>query len=66
MDQNVRILDKKGTCLGILVNCSVVRDRAGAVVGAVETFRPVGGLGVTVDDEASAHANIIGVCPAIC
>jgi PAS domain S-box-containing protein len=68
MDQDVRILDKKGARLGILVNCSVVRDRGGAVVGAVETFRPLGGLGVMVDDDASrgdSYADIIGVSPAI-
>ena len=68
MDQDVRILDKKGARLGILVNCSVVRDRDGAVVGAVETFRPVGGLGVLMESECRQRGtfdDIIGVSPAI-
>lgn len=41
LDQDVRILDKKGTKMSILVNTSVVRDRGGQVVGAVESFRPL-------------------------
>ena len=41
LDQDVRMLDKKGTKLPVLVNTSVVRDRSGLVVGAVESFRPL-------------------------
>ena len=38
-DQDVRMMDKSGARLPVLVNTSVVRDRDGKVVGAVETFR---------------------------
>jgi PAS domain S-box-containing protein len=68
MDQDVRILDKKGVRVGVLVNCSVVRDRDGAVVGAVETFRPVGGLGVLTEEQSQLREtceDIIGVSPVI-
>ncbi len=41
LDQDVRMLDKKGTKLPVLVNTSVFRDRNGLVVGAVESFRPL-------------------------
>jgi PAS domain S-box-containing protein len=41
LDQDVRMLDKKGTKLPVLVNTSVVRDRNGLVIGAVESFRPL-------------------------
>jgi PAS domain S-box-containing protein len=41
LDQDVRMLDKQGTKLPVLVNTSVVRDRNGLVVGAVESFRPL-------------------------
>lgn len=44
MDQDVRILDKGGARLGLLINTSVVRDADGVVVGAVETFRPLADL----------------------
>ena len=38
-DQDVRMLDKSGAKLPVLVNTNVVRDRSGGVIGAVETFR---------------------------
>ncbi|HMK65395.1 MAG TPA: sigma 54-interacting transcriptional regulator [Thermodesulfobacteriota bacterium] len=41
LDQDVRMLDKQGSKLPVLVNTSVVRDRSGLVVGAVESFRPL-------------------------
>lgn len=41
LDQDVRMLDKHGKKLPVLVNTSVLRDRNGLVVGAVETFRPL-------------------------
>ncbi len=44
MDQDVRILDKGGAHLGLLINTSVVKDADGTVVGAVETFRPLADL----------------------
>ncbi len=65
MDQDVRILDKDGARLGILVNCSVVRDRAGSVVGAVETFRPLSGLAEQSGESpyGQSFADIIGISP---
>ncbi|WP_136360611.1 sigma 54-interacting transcriptional regulator [Desulfatibacillum aliphaticivorans] len=39
MDQDVRILDKGGAKLNLLVNVSVLRNTDGQLVGAVETFR---------------------------
>jgi PAS domain S-box-containing protein len=65
MDQDVRILDKDGARLGILVNCSVVRDRGGAVLGAVETFRPLSGLADQSGESpyGQSFADIIGVSP---
>jgi PAS domain S-box-containing protein len=38
-DQDVRMVDKSGAKLPVLVNTNVVRDRSGGVIGAVETFR---------------------------
>ncbi|MFZ5586963.1 MAG: sigma 54-interacting transcriptional regulator [Thermodesulfobacteriota bacterium] len=64
MDQDVRILDKDGSRLGLLVNTSVVRDAAGVAVGAVETFRPLAAL-----QQASAalggcsFSDIVGAAP---
>jgi PAS domain S-box-containing protein len=43
-DQDVRMLDKSGTRLPMLVNTNVVRDRNGRVIGAVETFRLIGNM----------------------
>ncbi|MBI5583853.1 MAG: sigma 54-interacting transcriptional regulator [Deltaproteobacteria bacterium] len=43
-DQDVRMLDKKGARMPMLVNTNVVRDRTGRVIGAVETFRLIGSL----------------------
>ena len=43
-DQDVRMLDKSGIRLPMLVNTNVVRDRNGRVIGAVETFRLIGNL----------------------
>ena len=41
MDQDVRIVSKRGRRLSILVNTSVLKDKRGSVIGAVETFRPL-------------------------
>ena len=41
MDQDVRILIKGGHQQSILVNTSVIKNKKGLVVGAVETFRPL-------------------------
>ncbi|MBU0994440.1 MAG: sigma 54-interacting transcriptional regulator [Proteobacteria bacterium] len=43
MDQEVRIVDKKGVRQAMLVNTNVLRDATGLVLGAVETFRPLTG-----------------------
>jgi PAS domain S-box-containing protein len=49
LDQDVRMLDKQGKKLPVLVNTSVVRDRSGLVVGAVESFRPLMELQENID-----------------
>lgn len=49
MDQDVRIVVKGGRQRSILVNTSVIKNRRGLVVGAVETFRPL-----TITDTAEA------------
>ena len=41
IDQDVRIINKDGYPLSILVNTSVIKDPRGKVVGAVETMRPL-------------------------
>ena len=67
LDQDVRMLDKKGTKLPVLVNTSVVRDRSGLVVGAVESFRPLMEMQENID--ASPHkpfpSDIIGKSPSM-
>ncbi|BEQ13218.1 sigma 54-interacting transcriptional regulator [Desulfoferula mesophila] len=61
MDQDVRMLGKGGKRLGVLVNTSVVRDRAGSVVGAVESFRPLAGLDRNLLPETgSSFSDIVG------
>ncbi|MBU1451529.1 MAG: sigma 54-interacting transcriptional regulator [Proteobacteria bacterium] len=61
MDQDVRMLGKGGKRLGVLVNTSVVRDRAGTVVGAVESFRPLAGLEPSLaPDTGSSFSDIVG------
>ncbi|MBU4566068.1 MAG: sigma 54-interacting transcriptional regulator [Desulfarculus sp.] len=61
MDQDVRMLGKGGKRLGVLVNTSVVRDRAGTVVGAVESFRPLAGLETNLPpDSGSTFSDIVG------
>jgi PAS domain S-box-containing protein len=52
MQQDVRILKKKGKPQTILVNTGVLRDDQGLIVGAVETFRTLTG-----DIESSKTAN---------
>ncbi len=41
MDQDVRIVVKGGQQRSILVNTSVIKNKRGLVMGAVETFRPL-------------------------
>jgi PAS domain S-box-containing protein len=67
MDQEVRILNKKGARQAILVNTNVLRDVSGVVLGAVETFRPLTGEmyppnGVEYHD---AFADIVGKCESM-
>ncbi|MFH1057482.1 MAG: sigma 54-interacting transcriptional regulator [Pseudomonadota bacterium] len=64
MDQDVRILDKGGSRLVLLVNTGVVRDNAGVVVGAVETFRPLAALQqVTANLGVCSFSDIVGAAP---
>jgi PAS domain S-box-containing protein len=63
MDQDVRMLSKEGRRISVLTNTSVVRDRSGAVVGAVESFRALSGLDQNLDEATSAgphFSNIVG------
>ncbi len=63
MDQDVRIVDREGEHRSILVNTSVLKNKHGLVIGAVETFRPIARLsdprveGTSVGEE---HAHIVG------
>jgi PAS domain S-box-containing protein len=61
-DQDVRMLNKKGTKLPVLVNTSVIRDSNGVVVGAVESFRPLMELQETLDSHPGKliSSDIIG------
>lgn len=62
MDQEVRILKKRGGRQPILVNTNVFRNRSGLVIGAVETFRPLTGEIVSPDGIEYHHSfsNIVG------
>jgi PAS domain S-box-containing protein len=66
-DQDVRMLDKQGTKLPVLVNTSVVRDRNGLVVGAVESFRPLMELDENLESSPRKPflSNIIGKSPSM-
>ena len=44
MDQDVRIVDKGGQARSILVNTSVIKNKHGLIMGAVESFRPIAQL----------------------
>jgi len=66
MDQDVRMLSKEGRRISVLTNTSVVRDRSGTVVGAVETFRAISGLNQNMGDGSLTEhhvSNIIGQSP---
>jgi PAS domain S-box-containing protein len=66
-DQDVRMMDKSGARLPVLVNTSVVRDRDGKVVGAVETFRLIGSGAEQPDTSFRPYtfSEIIGRGPAM-
>jgi PAS domain S-box-containing protein len=40
-DQDVRMVNSGGRKLNVLVNTSIIRDKKGAVAGAIEFFRPL-------------------------
>jgi PAS domain S-box-containing protein len=66
MDQDVRMLSKEGRRISVLTNTSVVRDRSGSVVGAVESFRALSGLEQNHGEAGPAgheYANIVGQSP---
>ncbi len=66
MDQDVRMLSKEGRHISVLTNTSVVKDRSGTVVGAVESFRALSGLDQNMGDDPSAglqFSNIVGQSP---
>ena len=67
MDQDVRIVKKGGTQKTILVNTGVLRDTAGQIVGAVETFRPLVGEGFSEKNQngRTAFGDIIGQSSAM-
>jgi len=67
MDQDVRIVGKHGRRISILVNTSVIKDKSGAPIGAVETFRPVVSLDLKglVEFPPERRDNIIGQSSAL-
>ena len=67
MDQDVRIVKKSGTHKTILVNTGVLKDTAGQIIGAVETFRPLVGEGFSAKNQngRTAFDDIIGQSSAM-
>jgi PAS domain S-box-containing protein len=67
LDQDVRMLNKEGRKLPVLVNTSVVRDHNGLVVGAVESFRPILELQESQEQTPGRQGlpDIIGKSPAM-
>ncbi|MFH1090130.1 MAG: sigma 54-interacting transcriptional regulator [Pseudomonadota bacterium] len=61
-DQDVRIADKHGRKVPILVNTSILKDRRNRVIGAVETFRPLipSDFRKKPEDESARTEDIIG------
>ncbi len=63
-DQDVRMVNKGGRPLNVLVNTSIIRDKKGAVAGAVEFFRPLTLVGqppgVKLKDSPPPEVEIIG------
>jgi len=55
MDQDVRIVDKGGRARSILVNTSVIKNKHGLVMGAVESFRPIAQL----EGSEESHAGLV-------
>jgi PAS domain S-box-containing protein len=63
-DQDVRMINKGGRSLNVLVNTSIIKDKKDAVVGAVEFFRPLTLVGrptgVKLRDSPPPEIEIIG------
>ena len=72
IDQDVRIVSRKGRPLTILVNTSVIRNDKDMVIGAVETFRPtapaadrIAPAGTGLGSTRGRTDDIIGQSPAL-
>ncbi len=67
MDQDVRMIDKGGNSLLLLVNAGVLHDEKGAIIGAVETFRTLVGEAETHSNgfDAYSFSNIVGKAPSM-
>ncbi|MCP4578016.1 MAG: AAA family ATPase, partial [Deltaproteobacteria bacterium] len=67
MDQDVRIIDKGGRSLLLLVNAGVLHDEKGAIIGAVETFRTLVGETETHSNGLDHYtfSNIVGKAPSM-
>jgi PAS domain S-box-containing protein len=67
MDQDVRMLSKEGRSITVLTNTSAVRDGAGKVVGAVESFRLLSQEGAPAPEgqESREYPEIVGASPAL-
>ncbi len=68
MDQDVRIVDREGESRSILVNTSVLKNKHGLVIGAVETFRPIARLSDSHAEMASTGEQpqqIVGRSPEL-
>ena len=67
VDQDVRIVDKGGRHLSILVNTAVIKNHRRQVIGAVETFRPISQIGLGEAREgldSLTETEMVGASPA--
>jgi PAS domain S-box-containing protein len=68
MDQDVRILVKGGKKQSLLVNTSVMKNKRGLLIGAIETFRPVVEMDSSHEGDhniTSLQTEIIGQSPSL-
>ena len=68
MDQDVRILVKGGKKQSLLVNTSVMKNRRGLLIGAIETFRPLVEMDSSHEGDRnikSLQTEIIGQSPSL-
>jgi PAS domain S-box-containing protein len=68
MDQDVRILAKGGKKQSLLVNTSVMKNRRGLLIGAIETFRPLVEMDSSHEGDRnikSLQTEIIGQSPSL-